>query len=162
MRYPLLFAGLILLWAAPLDARSNLGIKLRSLRSTCTLRLMAASTSPGGVDRRLRSLKRRLRRPPFRRYKSVKLLEKKRVKARQGQRRTIAFSEGQKVELRLIEPIADRKQRMRFRYHLSPFRGASPQDPGTLLTLRSGGTTLVEVDPTEEGALLVSLTCRVR
>jgi len=128
---------------------------------SCTIRSLHGSSAPGGVDKRLRFLRKQLSRPPFSAYKTIKLLDAKQLAVPQKATRQIKLPTGKILKLTFREKLLERRGQVRLRLHLSITPPKKTKFlPGTVYTIADRGTLLVAGDRYKDGTLVVGITCQ--
>jgi hypothetical protein len=137
--------------------------KLASADSVaCTIRAIHGTQNPGGVDKRLDSLKKQLSKPPFSAFKSFKLLSANAMQIGQGVTQKKKLPSGKILGLTFKEKLlVAGKLRLRLYLSIMPPK-AKKFLPGTLYTIADGGTLLVAGDSYQKGTLVVGVTCRAK
>ena len=127
----------------------------------CTIRSMHGIEAPGGIDKRLASLRKQLAKPPFSAYKTIKLLEAKQLSLPQNKTQQVKLPTGKILKLTFKEKLLQRKDQLRLRLHLSITPPKQTKFlPGTLYTIADRGTLLVAGDRYQQGTLVVGITCQ--
>jgi hypothetical protein len=128
---------------------------------SCTIRSLHGLSVPGGVDKRLRFLRKQLSKPPFSAYKTIKLLEAKQLEVPQKATRQIKLPTGKILKLTFREKLLERREKVRLRLHLSITPPKKTKFlPGTVYTIADRGTLLVAGDRYRDGTLVVGITCQ--
>lgn len=148
---------------APSPAAATMTGKVASADSVaCTIRAIHGTQSPGGVDKRLDSLKTRLSKPPFSAFKSFKLLSASAMQIGQGVTQKKKLPSGKILGLTFKEKLlVAGKLRLRLYLSIMPPK-AKKFLPGTLYTIADGGTLLVAGDSFQKGTLVVGVTCKAK
>jgi len=127
----------------------------------CTIRSIHGLPGPGGIDKRLHSLRKQLARPPFSSFKTLKLLQAVELEVPPQGTQETKLPTGKILKLSFKEKLLVRKDQIRLRMHLSITPPNSKRFlPGTLFTIANGGTLLVAGDKYNGGTHVVGVTCQ--
>ena len=156
-----LLASLRTASAAPAPVQDN--VVAQGDTASCVIRSMHGLSEPGGIDKRLRFLRKQLSRPPFSAYKTIKLLASKQLDMPRGGAGQAKLPTGKVLKLTFKDKLLGRKGQVRLRLHLSitPPKKAKFL-PGTVYTIADRGTLLVAGDRHQQGTLVVGITCQAK
>lgn len=151
--------------AASLAAAWTLAAPEASARDAvrCQLHVMLGVKAPGGIDPRLKQLRRQLLKSPFDDFKTIKLLTDRALRIQRKQLANVALPTGKLLKLTYKEKLLDAKNKVRLRMHLS-ITPPKTRDflPGTLFSIADGGTLLVAGERHQGGTLIIGISCRSR
>jgi len=131
--------------------------------ASCTVRAIRALAHKGGIDKRLRFLRRQLSRAPFSAFRSFKLLSAKKLAIPHGASRKTTLPGGRLLKLTFKDKLL-LKRKVRLRMHLRVHKTARAKKllQNTLYTVVNGRTFL-NVYAAEKGkALVVGITCSAK
>ena len=127
---------------------------------SCEVSSILATEEKGGIDSRLKSLKKQLAKPPFSAFKTMKLLASRKLIVPKGGKKATTLPSGKILTLSFKEKLLEKKDDVRLRMHLSIAPPKSKKFlPGTVFTIVDGGTLLVAGDKHKGGTLVVGITC---
>ena len=126
----------------------------------CRLQVVHALPTDGGVDEKIKPLEERLRRPPFREWKTFRLLTEEERELRPTSSTEYQLPEGRKAELLFAEraTVPTGKPQIRGSLKIEGPRSAAR----TMFSLDEGGVLLVAGHRHQGGILIYSLSCRVQ
>jgi hypothetical protein len=128
----------------------------------CTVRAMHGLEAAGGIDKRLKSLKKKLSRPPFSPYKTIKLLQAKKLTIVQSANQKATLPDGKVLKLTFKEKLLI-KGRLRVRMHLKLTEPRSKKLLArTVYSIADGGTFLVAGAKYKGGIMIIGVTCKAR
>lgn len=128
----------------------------------CTVRAMHGLEAAGGIDKRLKVLKKKLKRPPFSPYKTIKLLQAKKLTIAQSSHQQTTLPDGKVLRLTFKEKLL-LKGRLRVRMHLKLSEPKSKKLLArTIYSIADGGTFLVAGAKYKGGIMIIGVTCKAR
>lgn len=135
------------------------GARADEAPARCKLQVVHATAGEGPFDERLRPLEARLRRAPFREWKTFKLLQEDEREIKPTSSVEFTLPEARKAELLFAERAvgADGKKLIRGSLKLDGPKSAAR----TMFSLDEGGVLLLAGHKHDGGILIYALSCRV-
>ncbi|PIE18537.1 MAG: hypothetical protein CSA65_04425 [Proteobacteria bacterium] len=128
----------------------------------CTVRAMHGLEVAGEIDKRLKALEKKLKRPPFSPYKRIQLLQAKKLTIAQSGYQQTALPDGKVLKLTFKEKLL-LKGRLRVRMHLELTEPKSKKLLArTVYSIADGGTFLVAGAKYKGGIMIIGITCKAR
>jgi len=124
----------------------------------CTVRSIAATNAPGGVDAQLADLRAQLTQPPFITWKSFKLLAQHQFQLTPGGASSFDLPEGRQGTVTYKQHLSAPGGKHRVRLQLEVRRGGDTQ-LSTVFVLDEGGTVLTAGQKYNDGILILGMAC---
>ncbi len=129
---------------------------------SCTVRSMQGLAAKGGIDKRLKLLNKQLSKPPFSLFKTIRLVEARKLSIAQGASSKTTLPDGKVLSLTFKEKLLV-KSRLRLRMFLTL---AHPRTKKllarTVYSIADGGTFLLAGAKFKGGTMIVGVTCKAR
>ena len=129
--------------------------------TSCSILEIRASNDPGGVDRELAPLERKLKKPPFSSWKSFKLLKRHEKTLEKMKALNLGLVTGGKLALLFRGASGGQASNVRLRLTFALDDKAGKRQLDGTINIDSGDYSLLGGDSIEGGTYIVAVTCKV-